>query len=196
MRIIVVIAAATLVCFPLSGCFSDGGPIPEDIVSIYGQMGGQKDLRELHLVIERVEVHHEGFAGMEQTYGMDVDLDLDMADARDDLSVFAGEVTIPAGDYNGLSLVFSYAYGVRANGDRVDVELVQKTVRIDRPFATDSDDEVRTLLRLDGGLTKEGNSYTLDNSFDDVLYTVVPDEESGSDVHEVGELVRLPEAFN
>lgn len=203
MRNVAIISATLVFSFALSGCY--GGPAVPDPVTIYEcamEPFNTKDLKQLHLVVDRIELHHVGIAGQEYTYARDVDLDVDVAGATDGWSAFAGEYDIPRGDYNGFTVHFGESYGVRANGDTVPVGLTHETVKVDQAFSTHSEKELRVVFCIYGELERTTGRdilpplYTYDNSFQGIRFTYVDDATSGSDVHEIGELVRLPEAFN
>lgn len=141
-----LLAACLAAAFVLPGCASDG----DGTASFYVKDAATDEFREVHLVITQVSIHQSG--GNESsgwkvlfTGSQDVDL-LNTTGAK---AAFLGEAGLAAGKYQQLRLTASSAYGITMDGNRTDIGLPDKELKVNKGFTVEAGQETQLILDID-----------------------------------------------
>lgn len=189
------LVAIAAIALALSGCTANG----TGSASIYVKDAPTDDFSEIHVVFTGVRVHASGNASENGTAGWQTlvenatGIDVDLLNASDDRAAFLGEAGLPAGKYTQLRVIVAEAYGIDHEGLRHDFAIPSGTLKLNRPFTVEADQETRIILDfdLDQSLKQNPQGWRMTPIVGQTLVEVVDDSDSGQDVHEEGEIAAI-----
>lgn len=188
-------AALALITVALSGCTA----IETGSASIYVKDAPTDEFAEIHVVFTEVRVHASGNASENGTAGWQTivengtGIDVDLLNASGDRAAFLGETGLSAGKYTQLRIIVAEAFGIDHDGVRHNFTIPSGTLKLNRPFTVEADQETRIILDfdLDKSLKQNPQGWRMTPVVGQTLVEVVEDSESGAEVHEEGEIASI-----
>ncbi len=179
----------------LSGCTAEG----TGSASIYVKDAPTDEFAEIHVVFTEVRVHASGNASENATAGWmtlveDADgIDVDLLNASGDRAAFLGEEDLQAGKYTQIRITVAEAYGIDHDGARHDFTVPSGTLKLNRPFTIEADQETRIILDfdLDASLKENPQGWRMTPKVGRTLVEIVEDSESGAEAHQEGEIASV-----
>lgn len=188
--------------FLFAGCLSEPLPTkePESLAAyVINEVCNESKVectKEMRLVLDYAEATYREIVGdiTSPQYRVKIPLnaDFDLMSAKQGQAIFLQEGRAPQGIYDDLTLHVAQA-SVVVDGQSHPLQM--DDLHFDTSWTLASS-ETRLAIGISGDLALVDGVWTFEQTVGRFLATVVPDLESGSDVHHVGQVVDLLELQN